>query len=114
MYPTGTSIRNPHKKFEEAEAMIHKPKVLFNPIEGAAPLSVNWYPGPFGDAHEAKEGNGVYFTSPNGELLAVQFDDVEEKQDQQTLVTKNGVRVSITVKVGKVTVKISRIPKKVA
>ena len=94
--------------------MKHKRKVFFNPIEGSAPLSINRYPGPYGDAHEAKEGNGVYFTSPNGELLAVQFDDVEEKQDQQALVTKNGIRVSINVKAGKVIVKMARIPKRVA
>jgi hypothetical protein len=75
-----------------------KPKIFFNPIEGSAPLSIRWYAGPYGDAHEAKDGNGVYFTAPNGDLLAVQFDDVDERQDQQSLTTKNGVRVSVTVK----------------
>ncbi len=94
--------------------MKHKPKVFFNPIEGSAPLSINWYPGPYGDAHESKEGNGVYFTSPNGELLAVQFDDVDEKQDQQVLTTKTGSRISVSVKSGKVTVKTSRVSKKAA
>lgn len=94
--------------------MKHKPKIFFNPIEGSAPLSISWYPGPYGDAHEAKEGNGVYFTSPNGELLAVQFDDVEAKQDQQTLTTKTGVRIQISVKSRKTTVKVTRTPKKAA
>ncbi|MCX6125304.1 MAG: hypothetical protein NTV34_11255 [Proteobacteria bacterium] len=94
--------------------MKHKPKIFFNPIEGSAPLSINWYPGPYGDAHEAKEGNGVYFASPNGELLAVQFDDVEAKQDQQVLTTKIGVRVSVTVKAGKTSIRVTRTSKKVA
>ena len=94
--------------------MKHKPKIFFNPIEGSAPLSINWYPGPYGVAHDSKEGSGVYFTAPNGELLAVQFDDVDEKQDQQTLVTKNGIRVSINVKAGKVAIKTGKTPKRVA
>ncbi len=77
-------------------------------------MSINWYPGPYGDAHEAKEGNGVYFTSPNGELLAVHFDDVDEHEDQQTITTKSGVRISITVNAGKTDVKITKTSKKVA
>jgi hypothetical protein len=93
--------------------MKHKPKIFFHPIEGSAPLSISWYPGPYGDAHESKEGSGVYFTSPNGELLAVQFDDVDEKQDQQTLTTK-GFRVSVTVKSGKVSVRITPSSKRAA
>lgn len=94
--------------------MKHKPKVFFNPIEGSAPLSINWYPGPYGDAHESKEGNGVYFTSPNGELLAVQFDDVEEKQDQQILTTKSGISINVTVKAARIPIKVKRPAKKVA
>lgn len=93
--------------------MKKKPKVFFHPIEGSAPLSISWYPGPYGDAHESKEGNGVYFASPNGELLAVQFDDVNEQRDTQTLTAK-GTRVSITVKAGKVTVKLTPNSKRVA
>lgn len=44
----------------------------------------------------------MYFTSPNGELLAVQFDDVEEKHDQETLTTRNGTSISNVVKAAKV------------
>ncbi len=94
--------------------MKHKPKIFFNPIEGSAPLSINWYPGPYGDAQESKEGTDVYFTSPNGELLAVQFDDVEEREDQQTLTTKSGVCVQISVKSGKTSVRVARKSKKAA
>lgn len=84
--------------------MKHKPKVFFKPIEGSAPLSISWYPGPYGDAHEAKESNGVYFTAPNGDLLAVQFDDVSEAKDHQVLTVPNGERVAIDVLKGKVKV----------
>lgn len=91
-----------------------KPKIFFNPMEGSAPLSIRWHPGPYGDAHEAKEGNGVYFVAPNGDLLAVQFDDVTEKYDQQSLTTKSGIRVSVTVKAAQVSIKVKRSSKKVA
>ena len=78
-----------------------KAKVFFRPIEGSAPLSIHWYPGPFGDAKEATSGNGVYWCSPNGELLAVQFDDVREDRDEQTLVCHKHLRVQLSVKGGK-------------
>jgi hypothetical protein len=91
-----------------------RPKIFFNPIEGSAPLSIRWNPGPYGDAHESKEGNGVYFTSPNGELLPAQFDDVEAKQDQQVLTTKSGITINVTVKAARVSIKVNRSTKKVA
>ena len=93
--------------------MKRKPKVFFHPIEGSAPLSISWYPGPYGDARESKEGNGVYFSSPYGELLAVQFDDVNEERDAQTLTAKSA-RVSIAFKAGKVSVKLTPNSKRVA
>jgi hypothetical protein len=55
-------------------------KVFFNPIEGSAPLSISWSTGPKGDAVEANNESGVGFFSEKGDLLAVIFDDVEEKK----------------------------------
>ncbi len=82
--------------------MKRKSKIFFHPIDGSAPLSIYWYPGPYGDALEAAEGNGVYFTAPNGDLLGVQFDDICEEHDQQSLTTKQGARVQVHVRSGKV------------
>ena len=93
--------------------MKRKPKIFYHPIEGSAPLAVYWYQGPYGDAIESKEGNGVYFASPNGELLGVQFDDVSEDKDQQVMTTK-GSRVRISVKAGKVAIKVENTTHRVA
>jgi hypothetical protein len=65
--------------------MKKKGKVFFNPIDGSAPLSISWYSGNKGDAVESNNENGVGFFSPTGELLCVIFDDVDEKNDQQSL-----------------------------
>lgn len=112
--PIDTSLRDIHKKTKKVEAMKRKSKIFYHPIEGAAPLSVYWYPGPYGDAKESKEGNGVYFSSPNGELLGVQFDNVDESSDQQSLTTKYGHRIHVKVKAGKVNVKVETLPSRVA
>lgn len=79
-----------------------KAKIFFHPIEGSAPLAIHWYPGPFGDAKEAKSGNGVFWSSPTGDLLAVQFDDVNAAQDNQTLVCSKHVKVELKVLRGKI------------
>ena len=92
--------------------MKQKPKIFYHPIEGSAPLSVSWYPGPYGDAHEAKESNGVYFAAPNGEILAVQFDDVSEARDHQEMTLPNGERVAVDVVKGKVKVHRSKATRK--
>ncbi len=83
-----------------------KPTVFFRPIEGSAPLSIHWYPGPFGDAKEAASGNGVFWCSPNGEILAVQFDDVHEDRDDQSLVCNKNLRIELTVRKGKAKFKV--------
>ncbi len=93
--------------------MKNKPKIFFTPLRGQLHCLSTGFLDRMGDAHVSKECNGVYFTSPNGELIAVQFDDVDSKQDQQTLTTKAGDRVNVSVKSGKVTIKVSRAPKKV-
>ncbi len=60
--------------------------VFYRPIDGSAPLSIYYYEsGNLGDAIEANNEIGVGWFSPNGELLAVQFDDVNEKEDHQIL-----------------------------
>ena len=89
-----------------------KGKVFFHPIEGSAPLSISWYSGPKGDAVEANNGIGVGFFAHNGDLLSVQFDDVEEKGDHQVL-EFDRYRVEVTVKNGKVSYSMTPLsPKK--
>ena len=62
-----------------------KGKISFRVIGDSGPLSISWFQGPKGDAVEAKNEIGVGFFSVDGELLAVEFDDVEEKKDHQVL-----------------------------
>lgn len=87
-----------------------KTEVFFRPIEGSAPLSIYWYPGPYGDAIEANNESGVGFFSATGELLGVIFDDVKEKRDDQVL-EFDRYRVEVSVRNGKVTHSFSRIEK---
>lgn len=62
-----------------------KAKVSFRVIGDSGPLSISWFQGPKGDAVEAKNEIGVGFFSHDGELLAVEFDDVCEQKDHQVL-----------------------------
>lgn len=62
-----------------------KAKISFRVIGDSGPLSISWFQGPKGDAVEAKNEIGVGFFSHDGELLAVEFDDVCEKKDHQIL-----------------------------
>lgn len=87
--------------------MKKKPKIIFNPIDGSAPLSVYWSEGPYGDAKEAKSGNGVYWMSSDGFLLGVQFDDVVMKKDSQKLILPKGKEICLSVTNGKISVEFS-------
>lgn len=80
-------------------------KVFFRPIGDSGPLSVYWYPGPYGVAVECNKGSGVAWISPDGKLLGVEFDDVNHEADHQTLEAKNGLVVEIFVNKGKVKIK---------
>ena len=82
-----------------------KPEIFFRPIAGSAPLAIYWYDGPYGDAVESDNEEGVGFFSPTGDLLAVQFDDVKEKKDHQFL-EFSSTRVEIGVTNGKVQCKL--------
>ena len=77
------------------------PQIYYHPIDGSAPLSIYWYEGPKGDAVEANNEDGVGFFGPEGELLGVMFDDVDEKKDHQKLEFDN-YRVEISVNKGKI------------
>ena len=80
-----------------------KPEIFFSPIGGSSILSITWFPGfPLGDAVEANNGIGVGFFAHNGDLLSVQFDDVDEKKDHQTLEFDH-YRVEVSVNRGKIT-----------
>ena len=81
-----------------------KPTVSFRHFGGSGPLSVYWYPGPYGDAVEAKSGTGVGWFAPNGDLLGVEFDDVAFEKDQQVLVFEGGDRIEVRVVRGKASV----------
>jgi hypothetical protein len=78
-----------------------KAKVSFRVIGESGPLSITWSPGPLGDAVEDKKGIGVGFFSPNKEILGVEFDDVNSKNDCQILEFSH-FRIEISVKNGKV------------
>jgi len=54
-----------------------------------------------GDAVEANNEAGVGWFSPNGEILAVQFDEVSESKDNQILEFDN-YRIEIFVSSGRV------------
>ena len=90
-----------------------KPKIFFNPIAGSSVLSLTWFTGPLGDAVEAKNGIGVGFFGHNGDLLSVQFDDVEEEKDHQVL-EFDRYRVEVSVNNGKVSYSMTQlgVPKK--
>jgi hypothetical protein len=64
---------------------LKKPKIFFNPIAGSGILSITWYSGPLGDAIEANNEIGIGYFGHNGDLLSIQFDDVEAEKDQQAL-----------------------------
>lgn len=85
-----------------------KPKIFFNPIGGSSILSISWFPGPLGDAVEANNGIGVGFFAHNGDLLSVQFDDVNEKHDHQIL-EFDRYRVEVTVNKGKISYSLTEL-----
>ena len=91
-----------------------KPTISFRHFGDPGPLSVYWYPGPYGDAVEARSGSGVGWFAPNGELLGVELDDVAVAADHQALVFANGERVEIRVTRGKVSVQHRTPRRKVA
>lgn len=81
--------------------LLKKPKIFFNPISGSSILSITWYSGPLGDAVESNNQNGIGYFGHNGDLLSVQFDDVDAEKDQQVL-EFDGFTVECSVKMGKV------------
>jgi hypothetical protein len=91
-----------------------KPTISFRHFGGSGPLSVYWYPGPYGDAVEAKDGSGVGWFAPNGEVLGVEFDDVALERDHQALAFSSGDRVDIRVSHGRVSVQARSPRRKVA
>ena len=79
-----------------------KARVTFLPIAGSGTLHLDFSPGPFGDATEALQGNGVGFFSAQDDLLGVTFDDVDEKRDHQVLeFTRH--RIELKIRNGKIT-----------
>ena len=79
-----------------------KPEISFRPIGESGPLALYWHTGPYGDAVECKEGSGVVWVSSAGELLGVEFDDVNKESDHQVLITAQGHKVEVWLKQGKV------------
>ena len=89
---------------------------FFKPIGGSAPLFIYYYEsGNLGDAIEATNEVGVGWFSPNGEILAVQFDDVDEKKDHQVL-KFDRYQVEVSVNKGKISHSLISLdtPKKVS
>jgi len=89
-----------------------KPKIHFDSFGGSGPLGVYWYDAPYGLAQECVEGDGVVFLSPNGELLGAIFDDVNESNDDQILVTAIGHQIHLTVTNKKVGVELKHIKRR--
>lgn len=85
-----------------------KAKISFRVIGDSGPLSISWFQGPKGDAVEAKNEIGVGFFSEEGELLAVEFDDVEEKKDHQVL-EFDRQQVEVTVEQGQVSFEVKEL-----
>src|SRR4051812_10098092 len=85
-----------------------KAKVSFRVIGDSGPLSISWFQGPKGDAVEAKNELGVGFFSEDGELLSVEFDDVNKKSDDQILVFDR-YRIEVSVKKGKISHSVTRL-----
>ena len=77
-----------------------KAAIFFKPMEGTGPLSLYFFDGFLGDAIEAKNEAGVGWFSPNGELLAVRFDEVSASKDHQMLEFQR-FRVVVDIKKGK-------------
>ncbi len=85
---------------------------FFKPIDGSAPLSIYFYDvGHLGDAIEAKNETGIGWFSPNGEILAVQFDEVDEGKDKQHLEFDH-YRVDVSVHKGRIVHSVIELPKK--
>jgi hypothetical protein len=82
--------------------------ISFRVIGDSGPLTVYWSDGPFGDAVESKEGNGVVWLSAKGELLGAEFDDVRKHNDHQTLTAPGGYMIEIDVKNGTVKYEVKR------
>lgn len=78
-----------------------KAKITFLPIDRTGALHLDFQRGPFGDAVEAKKGDGVGFFSQSGDLQGVTFDDVDEEQDRQVLEFDRH-RVEVSVNKGKI------------
>lgn len=82
--------------------MKSSPDIFLRNFGGSGGLSIYWAKSTSGDAVDAAKGKGVGFFSPFGELLGVEFDDVENKKDEQKLVFEDGTEVHVRVKDGKV------------
>lgn len=91
-----------------------KTEISFRHFGDSGPLSIYWYPGPYGIAIEAIKGAGVGWFSPSEEILGVEFDDVAIKNDSQTIEFRNGYSVTIVVKNSKVVVTTHRPKRKKA
>ena len=91
-----------------------KPEISFRPHGGSGPLSIYWSEAPNGDAVEAIKGNGVSWHSASGELLGVEFDDVSEKEDMQTLRLFNNIKINLKISNGKISFEVVPVHKKSA
>lgn len=90
--------------------MKSKPEISHRSFGGSGPLSIYWTQPPYGSAKDCAQGKGVCWEGDDGALLAVEFDDVAEDGDCQTLMTVHGVKVEVSTKRGKVTVHVVKAP----
>ena len=74
-----------------------KPIISFRVIGSSGPLSIYWSEGPFGNAIESKEGNGVVWLSAKGELLGAEFDDIKKDNDHQRISIPDGTVIEVEI-----------------
>jgi len=95
-----------------------KPKIWIQDLEGWGYIDISWYPGPYGDAIYDLDEKGIGYFGPSGEILSVELFNVSLASDHQVMQFDNRFknRVEVTVKKGKVSVKLSGKParKKIA
>jgi len=84
---------------------VKKPEIHFRPIGQSGPLSLYWHSGPYGDAVECIKGKGVAWVSSTGDLLGVEFDDVDKVSDHQFLLAPQGTKVEVWIENEKVKAK---------
>ncbi len=85
-----------------------KPEISHRSFGGSGPLSIYWTQPPYGSAKDCAQRKGVCWKGEDGSLLAVEFDDVADDGDCQTLTIHQGIKVEVSTKRGKIAVLVTK------